>query len=54
MFVHSLKVGSVNIQGGLPRKLDNHDVMNLVNKFDIICCLQETWLTDSHSYTLYI
>ena len=47
----SLKVGSVNIQGGSSRKLAMDEVKNLVGKFDIFC-LQETWLTDTDSIAI--
>ena len=46
-----LKIGSVNIQGGITRKLQEDDVIDLVKKFDI-CCLQESWLTSGNSLSI--
>ena len=41
-----LYIGSQNVQGGLERKVQFNDFVQLVNQKDIFC-LQETWLTET-------
>ena len=41
-----LKIGTLNVNGGIVDKCKNKDFWSLVKNFDIFC-VQETWLTDS-------
>jgi exonuclease III len=41
-----LKICSFNIQGGLERKFEFHDVCSLIDQYHLVC-IQETWLVDS-------
>lgn len=46
-----LKIGSMNIQGSICRKIGFDEVKKLITNYDIFC-LQETWLTDSESINM--
>ena len=46
-----LKIGSLNINGGIVDKSKNKDFCSLVKNFYIFC-VQETWLTDSQFFNV--
>ena len=46
-----LSIGSINIQIGMRRKISAGDIDNLLKPYDIFC-MQETWLTESTSFTI--
>ena len=46
-----LKIGSLNVNGGIVDKSKNKDFCSLVKDFDIFC-VQETWLTDSQFFNV--
>jgi exonuclease III len=51
MSLKQLKIGSVNIQGGMVKKMDVGVLSKLAAKFDIFC-VQETWLYDTKIMTI--
>ncbi len=46
-----VKIGSLNVQGGVRRKIASGEIDNLVRACDIFC-IQETWLEESADLTL--
>ena len=48
MVLYTLRIGSLNIQGGLSDKCSIKEFSEMVKCFDLFC-IQETWLTETQN-----